>query len=163
MSSMNDPASYGRSQGSPVLLKPVDIAPATPPPHPKIFPSNVARPTPCSSSAKIRSARNGCGFPHRCWKRSTGFSSKSTIACSFGRLPTSTASGWASTDRNTAAALTELQHEAKDFHIEMHPTDEAGFRKLENGRIDGIYSNRERGSLPYLPAATEERALRRPA
>lgn len=46
---------------------------------------------------------------------------------------------------NTATALTELQHEAQDLHIEMHPTDEAGFRKLENGRIDAVYSNRDVG------------------
>lgn len=46
---------------------------------------------------------------------------------------------------NTATALAELQHEANDLHIEMHPEDEAGFRKLENGRIDAVYSNRDVG------------------
>ena len=46
---------------------------------------------------------------------------------------------------NTSTALAELQHEANDLHVEMHPGDEAGFMKLERGRINAVYSNRDVG------------------
>ncbi|MBN2836246.1 MAG: transporter substrate-binding domain-containing protein [Candidatus Delongbacteria bacterium] len=43
---------------------------------------------------------------------------------------------------NTSSKLDDLQDVVKDMTIEMTPDDLSGFRKLEIGRVDAVYSNK---------------------
>lgn len=46
---------------------------------------------------------------------------------------------------NTSQSLEQIRAQIHDMTIDMRPDDEAGFKKLELGRVDAVYSNKSVG------------------
>ncbi len=47
---------------------------------------------------------------------------------------------------NTSKSLEKLKTNKGDFIIDLRPDDESGFRKLSNGRVKAVFSNRDVGN-----------------
>ena len=47
---------------------------------------------------------------------------------------------------NPATSLENIKDQSGDLTIDMRPDDEAGFKKLELGRVDAVFSNRDVGN-----------------